>query len=113
MIESELQRVYIYHNYARDSKIYLDKGSINIDNGSRGGTHWNCFTVKDSKSFNFDSLGEPPDKLLLNDFPKPKTYHNYKNQVINSQLCGSYSLYFFYLNERMNNSDAVLKKCFG
>ena len=95
MNESELQRVYNYPIYPRDSKIYSDRGFVNIDNGSQGGTHWTCFIVKDNKSYYFDSFGGPPDKFLLNQLPKPIIYHNYKIQDINSKLCGSYCLYFF------------------
>ena len=36
---NDLQRVYNYHKYPRDSKIITDKGFVNIDNGSLGGTH--------------------------------------------------------------------------
>ena len=66
MNESQLQRVAIYPIYPRDSKICSDKVFINIDNGSQGGTHWTCFTVKDNKSFYIDSFGGQPDKFLLN-----------------------------------------------
>ena len=36
--ELELQRVYKYPLYPRDSKIYSDKGFNIIDNGSMGGS---------------------------------------------------------------------------
>ena len=113
MNESQLQRVYNYSIYPRDSKIYSDKRFVNIDNGSQGGTHWTCFYIKDNKSFYFDSFGGQPDKFLLNQLPKPIIYHNYKIQDINSKLCGSYCLYFFYLIERMNYYDAILKMYFN
>ena len=113
MNESQLQRVYNYSIYPRDSKIYSDKGFVNIDNGSRGGTHWTCFIVKDNKSYYFDSFGGQPDKFLLKQLPKPIIYHNYKIQDINSKLCGPYCLYFFYLIERMNYYDTILKKHFN
>ena len=93
-------------------KIHSDKGFVNIDNGSQGGTHWTCFTVKEYKSYYFDSFGGQPDKFLLNQLPKPIKYHNHKIQDISSQLCGSYCLYFFYLIERMNYYDATLKFVF-
>ena len=109
MNESQLQRVYYYPIYLRDSKIYSNKGFVNIDNGSQGGSHWTCFLVKDNKSYYFDSFGGTPDKFLLNQLPKPIIYHNYKIQNINSQLCGSYCLYFFYLIEKMNYYDVILK----
>ena len=112
MNESQLQRVYNYPIYPRDSKIYSDKGFVNIDNGSQGGSHWTCFIVKDNKSGYFYSFGSQPDKFLLNQLSKPILYHNYKIQDIYSQLCGSYCLYFFYLNERMNYYDAILKMYF-
>ena len=112
MNESELQRVYNYPIYPRDSKIYSDKGFVNIDSGIMGGTHWSCFIVKDNKSFYFDSFGGQPDKFLIKQLPKPIIYHNYKIQEINSFLCGSYCLNFFYLIERMNYYDALLKKYF-
>ena len=89
MNESELQRVYKYPIYSRDSKVHSDKGFVNIDNGSRGGTHWTCFIVKDIKSLYFDSFGGQRDKFLLNQLPKPIIYHNYKIQDKNSKSCGS------------------------
>ena len=94
MNERELQRVYNYKICPRDSKIITDKGFVNIDNGSQGGTHWTCFIVNDNKSYYFDSFGGQPDKFLLNQLPKPIVYHNYKIQAMNSRLCGSYCLYF-------------------
>ena len=109
MNESQLQRVYKYPIYPRDFKIYSYRGFVNIDNGSQGGTHWTAFYVKDNKSYYFDSFGVQPDNFLPNQFPKPIIYHNYKIQDRNSKLCGSYCLYFFYLIERMNYYDAVLK----
>ena len=42
IIESQVQRVYSYHIYPGDSKIYSDKRFVNIDNGSMGGSHWVC-----------------------------------------------------------------------
>ena len=76
------------------------------------GTHWTCFIVKDNKSYSFDSFGGAPDKFLLNQLPKPIIHHKYKIQDNNSQLCGSYCLYFFYLIERMNYYDTILKLVF-
>ena len=107
MNESQLQRVYNYPIYPRDSKLYSDRGFVNIDNGSMGGTHWTCFYIKDNKSFYFDSFGVQPDRFLLKQLKKPIIYHNYKIQDINSKLCGCYCLYFFYLFERMNYYDAI------
>ena len=112
MNESQLQRVYNYPIYPKNSKIYSDKGFVNIDDGSQFGTHWTCFIVKDNRSYYFDSFGVQPDKFLLNQLPKPITYHNYKIQHINSRLCGSYCLYFFYLIERMNYYDSILNLVF-
>ena len=112
MNESQLQRVYNYTIYLRDSKIYSEKGFVNIDNGSQGGTHWTCFIVKDNRSYYLDSFGGQPDKFLLNQLPKPIIYHNYKIQDLNSKLCGSYCLYFFSLIERMNYYNAILKMYF-
>ena len=51
MNESELQRVYTFSICLRDWKMQSDKGLVNIDNGSRNGTHWTCFIVKDNKSY--------------------------------------------------------------
>ena len=112
MNESQLRKNYNYPIYLRDSKIYSDKGFVNIDNGSRSGTHWTCFIVKDKKSYYFDSFGGHPVKLLLKQLPKPIIYHNCKIQDINSRFCGSYCLYFFYLIEKMNYYDTVLKLVF-
>ena len=109
MNESQLQKIYHYSIYPRDSKVYSDKGLVNIDNGDKGGTHCTCFYIKDNKSFSFDSFGVQPDKFLLKRIPEPIIYHNYKLQDKNSKLCGSYCLYFFYLIERMNFYDTILK----
>ena len=112
MNESELRRVFNHNIYPRDSKIHSDKGFVNIDNGSQNGTQWTCFYIKDNEPYYFDSIGGNPDKFLLKQLPKPIIYHNYKIQDINSQLCGSYCLYFFYLIERMNYYDPILKMYF-
>ena len=92
MNEFQIQRVYTYPIYQRDSKLYSDKGFVITDDGSQGGFHWTCFIVKDNKSYYFDSFGGQPDKFLLNHLPKPKIYHNYKIQDIKSELCGSHCL---------------------
>ena len=109
LTESELRRVYDYPIFPRDSKIYSDKGFVNLDIGSMGGSRWTCFIVKNNKSFDFDSFGGKPDIVILNQLPKPITYHNYKIQDIKSNLCGSYCFYFLYLIERMNFYDTILK----
>ena len=102
MNKSELQRVYNYHMHPRDSKIHSDRKFINIDNGSRSGTHWICFFfIKDTESFYCDSFGGEPDKTLHKQLPNLIKYHNYKIQEINSKLCGSFSLYFLISIERM------------
>ena len=47
MSESDLQKIYNYKIYPRDSKILSNKGFVNIDNGSKeGGTHWVLFLYK-------------------------------------------------------------------
>ena len=95
MNEGGLKRICNYPIYPRDSKIYSDRGFVNIDNGRMGGTHGTCLIVKDNKSYYFDSFGCQPDNFLLNHIFKPIISHNYKIQDISSQLCGSYCLYFF------------------
>ena len=70
MNQFEIQRVYFYPIYPRDSKINSDKGLVNIDNGDQMGTHWTCFIINDNKTYNFDSFGGAPDKFLLNQLPK-------------------------------------------
>ena len=72
-----------------------------------------AFYIKDNKSFYLDSFGRQPDKFLLNQLPKPITFHNYKLQDISNRLCGSYSLCFFYVMERVDYYNAVLKMYFG
>ena len=102
MDESDIQRVYIFPIHPGGSEIISDKGFVNIDNGIQFATHWCCFIVNDNKSYYFDIFGGSPDKFLLKQLPKPIIYHNYKIEDINSKICGSYCLYFFYLIERMN-----------
>ena len=109
---SELQKNYINPFYPRDSKIYTDKGFVNIDNGDMGGRRWTCFIVKENKSHFFDSFGGNPDMFLLNQLAKPIMYQNYKIQDINSTFCGTYCLYFFYLIERMKYYDSIIKMYF-
>ena len=118
MNESGLQNFFMYLIHHRDSKITTDKLFINIDNGSMGGTPWTCFYSKDKadsmshtgsakKSFYFDSFGGQPDKFLLNHLPQPITYQNFKFQIKNSIICGSYCLHSFYLMERLENKDVT------
>ena len=112
MKESQLQQIYICPIFPRDSKLFSNKEIVNIGNESQGGTHWTCFIVKDNKSKYFDSFGVQPDKFLLNQLLKPIIYHKNKIQDINSKLCGSYWLYFFYLIGRMKYYDTILKMYF-
>ena len=56
MSESDLQKIYNYKIYPRDSKITSDRGFVNIDDGDWNGTHWVCFIIKDNKSYYFDSV---------------------------------------------------------
>ena len=119
MKESELQRIQNYPIYPRDSKIYSDRGFVNIDDGSQGGSHWTCSMVKHNKSHYFDSFVGQPDKLLPKQKHKPIKNHNYKIQDTNSELCGSYCLYFFYLIDTnllfylIYYYDTILKKYFS
>ena len=106
MNEFQLQKIYIYHIDPRDSKLFSNKGFVNLDDGSQGGTHWTAFYAKNNRSFCFDSFGGQPDKFILNQIPKPIIYHNYKFQDINSRVCGSYCFYF-YLIERTNYYDVI------
>ena len=85
---------------------------MNIGGYFNGGSHWCAYYVKDNKAYYFDSFGFQPEKFLLKQLPKPITYRNCKTQDKNSELCGSYCLYFFYLIERMNYYDTFLKMYF-
>ena len=112
MNESEIQKVYIYKIYPRDSTKFFDKGFVNIDNGSLGGSHWTCFIIKDKKPYYFGSFGGQPDNVLLKQLLKPIMYQKYKRQDINFKLCYSFCLYFMCLIETMNYYDVVLKISF-
>ena len=100
MNESELKKVCNYSIYSRDSIITTDKGMVSIDNGSIEGTHWTCFYMKDN--FSFESIAVLPDNFSTNQIPKPITFYIYKTQDIDSKLCGTYCLYFFYPIESMD-----------
>ena len=63
MSGSEFTNVYNFPFYPRDSKIHTNKGLVNIDNGSMGGTDWTCFDMKDINSLYFDSFNCPPEKV--------------------------------------------------
>ena len=88
MNESQLKINYDYPIYPIESTINSDRGFVNIDDRSQGGTHWCCFIIKDNKSFYFDSFGGQQDKILVNQLPKPIIYHIDKIQDKIFQLCG-------------------------
>ena len=77
MNEFQLQKIYNYNTYPRESKIYSDRGYVHMDNGSQGGSYWTAFYIKNTKSIYFDSFGGAPDKFPLNQLPKPIIYHKY------------------------------------
>ena len=80
MSESDLQKVYNYKIYPRDSKITSNNGFVNIDDGE---SSWDsldvCFCIKNNISYYFRFLSEV---LLINFYfkqlPKPIIYHNFK-----------------------------------
>ena len=43
MNESQLQKIYNYPKYPRDSKPYSNKRFVNIDDRSQQGSHWTVF----------------------------------------------------------------------
>ena len=90
-----------------------DKGFINFDDESIGGTHWKCFYVKHNRSLFVDSFGGPLEKTFSKKLPKPVIFRMYKNQRITSRLCGVYCLYFFYMKETCDYHNAVLIFYFG
>ena len=61
MNESQLKKVYNNSIYPRDSKIYSDERFVNVNDGSRRGSHWTRFIVKDNKLYHFNSFGGQPD----------------------------------------------------
>ena len=44
--------------YPRYSKLCSEKGFVNIDNGSRGDSHWTCFIKKITNHTTFTRLEE-------------------------------------------------------
>ena len=73
MNESDLQKLYNCPIDPRELKLYSNKGFVNIDKGSQGGTHWTSFIIKDNKSYYFASFGGNPDKFQLNQLSNPIT----------------------------------------
>ena len=91
-----------------------DQGTLIIDARSMGeNNHETCFYLKDYKSLFFDSFGGAVDKLIFKQLTKPITFNKCKIQDINSTLCGTYCLYFFYLKGRMSFYNAALENVFG
>ena len=76
------------------------------------GNHWTCFYIKGDKFYYSHSFRGEPVKFLLNQLSKPKTYHSYKTQDINSRLSGKCCWYFIYLTDRMNCYDTFSKILF-
>ena len=108
MKELQLQKSFNCPIYRRDSKTYSSRGFVNIDKRSQRGTHWTAFYIKKLKSYFFGSFGGQPDNILVKQIPEPIIHHNYKIQDKNSKLCGSYCLFFFFSNKRMNYYDTIL-----
>ena len=90
MNESQLPKIFNYPKYPRDSKIITYRRFVKIDNGNISGSHWNCFIIKDNKSFYFFSFGDNPDKFLLSQLSRPIIHHSYRIRDANFKLCGSY-----------------------
>ena len=52
-----------------------------MDNGEQSGTHWTSFHVKNNESFYFNGFSGQADKILFNQLPKQRIYHNYKIRI--------------------------------
>ena len=105
MKESELQKVYNYLRYPRFSKFLADKAFVLIDNGSMGGTHRVCVSIKYNKSIYCDGFGDTPDTFLLQQLSKPVIDLKCRIQDTKFNLCGSCCLYFFYLLQILDCND--------
>ena len=68
VIQRNLKRTSDHPNYPRDSKKTTVKRFVIIDNGSLRVTHWECFYIKNNKSFCFDSVGGQPKKFFTYPF---------------------------------------------
>ena len=69
--------------------------------------------MKQKKFCYFDCFGGSADKFLHNQRPQSITFQSFKIRDVNSKICGTFCLYFFFLTERMDQNNAVLKSCFG
>ena len=69
---------------------------VNLDSGSRNGTHWVCFKKVDKKVYYYDSFGSlPPPPELKQYFSDCEIYYNYnREQNYNSVICGHLCLKF-------------------
>ena len=65
--------------------------------------------MKDIKSYYFGSFGDPVDTFLLQQLPKPITFHSYEVRDINNRLCSVFCLDVLHLIERIDPYNAVLK----
>ena len=63
-----------------------DSCLVIIDKGSKVGFHWKAFHLKNNNSFFFDSFGGQPEEFLVQQLPKPITYHNYEIQDIRKKI---------------------------
>ena len=62
----------------KDFIMTSDKCFVYIVNGAMGGSHWNCFYMKDKKSFYFESFCGQADNFSLYYLSKPIFFLNIK-----------------------------------
>ena len=111
MNESDIQNVFTFPIYPRDSMIPAYKGLVIIDNRQMSGTHCTCYYKDNNKNY-FASFGRHPDKFTLNQLLKTRTFNVYKYQVIKNRFSGKYCIYFSYLTKRLDFHNAVLENYF-
>lgn len=71
------------------SYIFLISPSKKITNG-----HWVALKVNKNKSYYFDSYGQPPPQIIVENIKTPLYYNNKQIQDLASSHCGIYCIYF-------------------
>ena len=97
--------MYDLDKFTIGNYIILISPSKKIHNG-----HWQSLCVKKDIAFFFDSFGQAPPQIIVENIKTPIYYNNEQIQDLKSEHCGLFCVYFLYFINKYKDYNKAMKE---